>query len=528
MPKRIHTTATLAVHDFDPGGPTAVRRFLVILGVLIALAIGAAIGTGNILLALFVALCGGFVSYGLIVRHITWQVALLLCFLDFSFEPAGFRFGALELSCFLGFGLFATQIWQKRIDTVHPFFRTNAFLFFRTALFLWLVYAVARFVWNYLKPFNPSEFALNNAIKSEFSVTAIILLMWLFSFRPRDITVKRGFCSVIAVLLLVGLGINIAIRLYGIKQGIFAEDSTEGIDSALFVPFLNMSESPYSLRFLGPTSVLYAMVFLTSPRSRSTTTWRTGLVYYGLLFGGLFGAAISGGRADVLLAVGLCILVAAARRKFAALACLGIPAIIGFCLLNVFSQKIVSDPSLAMVQRSLYWAMMDQAHWAGESINSSTLWRQELFYRAIDEWKSTPMIFCFGRGTYKFTDEDLVAIERDHWEGALEASLRRGATHNLVSDLLITYGLVGLIFYSLICIALIRLSFRFATDRKLPKDATDLGVICAVTVVLTVVYGVVAGNFLSACQGWFVVVILARIAQSAFESTKGTEKAAEF
>jgi O-Antigen ligase len=492
----------------------------VLSGFLVALTMGTAIGISKVPLTLAILLGSGLIGYLLILRHFTWQLAVLLCFLDFFLEPLSFRFGALELSCLLGFGLFVVQMWQKRVDTVHPFFQTNAFRFFRTALFLWLFYAAVRFVWNYLKPFNPGEFALSSAIKSEFSVTGIILLMWLFSFRPRDLIVERGFIGVVAVLLLIGLYVNIAIRLYGIKQGIFGEDQdsiSNDVESALSIPFLNISEGPYTLRFFGPLAVLYGVTFLTSPRM-PFSNWRMRLTYYGLAFGGLFGAAISGARAGVLWGLAFCILIFAMRRKLLALALVGILAFTGFSILNVFSQKIVSDPDLAVVQRSFYWAMMDQAQSAGASIDSSNRWRQELFYRTIDEWKSDSMIFWFGRGTYKYTDEDRLSIEMNVYEGMMDASLRRGATHNLISDLLITYGLLGLVLYFVVCIALIRLCFKFATDRTLPEDVADLGIVSLIAAIFTVIYGVIAGGFLADYQGWFVAIIVARIAQSAFES----------
>jgi hypothetical protein len=532
VPKRIQNEVATPAHLLHSGRTPFARGPLILLGFLVALTVGTAIGISNVPLTIGILLFGGLIGYLLILRRFTWQLALLLCFLDLDLEPLSFRFGALELSCLLGFVLVVVQMWQKRVDTIHPLFQSKAFRFFRTALFLWLFYAIARFVWNYLKPFNPAEYALSNAIKSEFSVTAIILLMWLFSFRARDITVKRGFSTLIAGLLLIGLWVNIAIRLYGIKQGIFAEDEnpiTNGVEletpgepwTALHIPFLNMSENPYSLRFFGPLAVLYGLTFLTSPRMRSTMTWRLRLLHYGLAFGGLFGAAISGARASVLWGLGVCILILVVRRKFVALALVGVLGFVGFGLLNVFSQKIVSDPALAVVQRSFYWAMMDQAQSAGASIDSSTRWRQELFYRAMDEWRSDSMIFWFGRGTYKYTDEDRVAIEANGYEGEMDAALRRGATHNLVSDLLITYGLVGLVLYFAVCIALIRLCLKFATDRTLPEDVADIGTVAAMAAILKVVYGVLAGDYLADYQGWFVVIIVARIAQSAFASDKG-------
>ena len=132
------------------------------------------------------------------------------------------------------------------------------------------------------------------------------------------------------------------------------------------------------------------------------------------------------------------------------------------------------------------------------------------------------MIFWFGRGTYKYTDEDRVAIEANEYEGLMDASLRRGATHNLVSDLLIAYGLVGLVLYFVVCVAVIRLAFEFARDRALPEEVTDFGIICTAAAIFTVVYGVIAGAFLPDYQAWFVIITISRIAQSTFESHRGT------
>jgi O-antigen ligase len=137
------------------------------------------------------------------------------------------------------------------------------------------------------------------------------------------------------------------------------------------------------------------------------------------------------------------------------------------------------------------------------------------------------MIFWFGRSTYKYTDEDRAAIEVDGYEEEMDASLRRGVTHNLVSDLLITYGLIGLVFYFVVCIALIRLCFKFAADRKLPEDVIDIGMVSAIAAIFKVVYRVTAGDFLADYQGWFVAIILARIAQSALESNNGHQNLRE-
>jgi O-Antigen ligase len=507
--------------------PPICRGWLVVFGFIAALITGVTIGTGSPPLLIALVLGVSLVGYLVIGRHFTWQFALLLCFLDFYFEPFGFRLADPELCCLLGFGLVAVQIWQKRQDTIHPFFRSNAFRFFQTALSIWLAYAIIRFVWNYLNPPNPEEYAFANAVKSEFSVSAVLLLMWLFSFRPLDIPVKRGFATICSLLLLIGLCVNITIRLYGIKQGILSEDANQFVTgdlgwgglgepiSAIFVPVLRMTENPASLRFNGPIAVLFGMTFLTSPHIERPIPLPKRLMYYALAIGGLFGAAISGGRASLLFAAGVCILILVVRRKFAALTAAGKLALAGFALLNIFSEQIVNDPKLAVVQRSFYWALMDRANWAQNSIDDSTRWRQELFHRAIDEWKSNPATFWFGRGTYKYSDQDRIAIEENGYQGTMDVTLRRGATHNLISDLLIAYGLVGLILYFLVCIALIRLCWSFATNRTLSKDVIDIGIIAGLCVTFTVIYGVTAGElFLTGYNGWLIAIILARIARS--------------
>src|SRR5271166_6630822 len=509
---------------FESESPLAVRWVVVLVGLAMAIIVGVAIGSHDILLGLGPVLVGGTIVYLLIVRKLTWQIALLFCFLDFYFQPIGFRFGALELGCMLGYALVIAHIWQKRADTTHPFFRTNAFRFFRLTLSLWIIYAGMRFGWNHVEPFLPGEYAFSNALKAEFWVTALLVLMWLLSFRPRDITLKPSYNQVIVLLLLVGLLVNIVIRLVGIKEGIFADDiSAQDVGSVISVPILNMNERLYALRFVGPLSSLAGTVYLTSSQKYARPSWMCPAALI-LTIGGVFGGGISGGRFGVLVAAGFCLLVLVIRRKFFGVVLTVPMAVVGFCVLNLFSGEIIANPSLAVVQRSFAWAMMDQAQRAEDSINSSTRWRQALFYRAIDEWKSNPIIFWFGRGTYKYTDDDRLAIKLDPFENSIDVSLRRAATHNLITDLLIMYGLAGLLLYMAVCAALIRLCWKFATDPQIPTDSKDLGLICAIDSWYALIYGLSAGGFIPDSLGWFVILIFARIAHQEFasESEKGT------
>ena len=128
-PKSYTESAREYMSSFESESPLAVRWVVVLVGLAMAVIVGVAIGSGDILLGFGPMLVGGTIVYLLIVRNLTWQIALLFCFLDFYFQPVGFRFGALELGCMLGYALVIAHIWQKSADTTHPFFRTAHFGF---------------------------------------------------------------------------------------------------------------------------------------------------------------------------------------------------------------------------------------------------------------------------------------------------------------------------------------------------------------------------------------------------------------
>jgi O-Antigen ligase len=498
--------------------PTVARRAIVFAGILIAIALGGAIGTGNLILGGCLLVLGLALAYMVVVRPYTWQLALLICYLQFAIEP-GFKMGPTELSGGLALLLVIVQIWHNRDPVYSPFFESNAFRFFRNMLFLWLFYAVIRFLWNFVEPFKPAEYGFANAIKSEFTVTAVMLVMWIFCLRPWNITVKANFTNIIAICLLVGLLVNVVIRIYGIKTGVYSDEVSsddDDIDTVLNIPGLNLTESIYALRYLGPFAVLYGVIFLSSPRQKQMPLMMR-IVHFALVVGGLAGSAMSGGRATVLLACALCVGILAVRRKVLALAILGIGLFGGFCAINLFSQKILSDPSLITIERSFYWAMLDRpgAHAAADSIKSSTEWRQTLFNRAYQEWKSDPFEIWLGRGTYKVKASDWLSDKLDPEEASLDLSLRRGATHNLITDLLVAYGLIGVVIYLVVCFAIVRFCWRMFTHPAVPEDARDLALLSALWAALAVLQGVTAGVFYGMESGWLIVILLGRVADAA-------------
>src|SRR5262249_19813977 len=127
---------------------------------------------------------------------------------------------------------------------------------------------------------------------------------------------------------------------------------------------------------------------------------------------------------------------------------------LGACIImvgavNAFPDAYLQAPNF--VRRSLNWAYFGQERAeTAEMIRGSTEWRTRLFFRALDEWRSDDRIFWFGRATYQFGTGDWFAMKIYGEEGMLDSSLRRGATHNLITDLLVIFGIIGFVLYVLL------------------------------------------------------------------------------
>jgi O-antigen ligase len=123
------------------------------------------------------------------------------------------------------------------------------------------------------------------------------------------------------------------------------------------------------------------------------------------------------------------------------------------------------------LQRSLAMIPgMDMPEAKGD-IDASSNWRWLLATQAFDEWKSNSRKFLIGRGVHAFTERDMVVIKLQGFFGAMDVALRRGATHNIVTDLLITVGLVGAILYISVFVGFI---VSIVKILKLAKDSKNI------------------------------------------------------
>lgn len=149
---------------------------------------------------------------------------------------------------------------------------------------------------------------------------------------------------------------------------------------------------------------------------------------------------------------------------------------------------------------------------AMDSIDSSSRWRQELTDRAFAEWRSHPRIFWFGRATYSYgSDDERALVASGGFEALIQTSLRRGTTHNLLTDLLIAYGLVGCILYLTLYVAIIFFLWKLHTSRQLSEPAANLTLVCLAGSTFSLLIGVVAGGGFLPEIVWFMIILIASL-----------------
>jgi O-antigen ligase len=113
---------------------------------------------------------------------------------------------------------------------------------------------------------------------------------------------------------------------------------------------------------------------------------------------------------------------------------------------------------------------MDMPEAKGD-IDSSTDYRWTLAMLTFTEWSSNSRKFFVGRGVHAFTDRDLLVLKYGDVYSKMNFAVRRGATHNIVTDLLITVGLLGTILYVLVFIGFILSILKIL---RLAKDSKNI------------------------------------------------------
>jgi hypothetical protein len=441
-----------------------------IAAIIIAPLVGTAIGSEDYfsLFGLFILLVGLFYLCNL--HRYTWQFALFITSLGFIYAPAGFKISPDNICMAMLVALFAIFWWRKNMGSSDMLRQNFFFLATRGIIIILLVYGSLHFYFFLKNPPDPANYSWKNSIKTYLTFFTPFFTILYSLYYPKALPLGKNPYRTICRILFVTISIGIAIRLYCllIPNAPFVLPMGEG--TSLLIPGINLLENPHTLRWLGPFTVLMSGIPLAALSKQLKSQDK--LLMTILLILGIFSTCLSGGRTAVILSLSMVFFILFLLKKFNLLV---ISIFLGFGLIitiNIFPNIILNENTPLMVKRSLVLLIFDkstQETGALASINSSTEWRKQLFMLAVEDWQSNSRNFWVGRDVYSYDERDIIAIEVEGFNQAvLESSLRRGSTHTFLTDLLVTYGLIGCVLYILAMIMTLVLLMHFY--RRLPKN----------------------------------------------------------
>lgn len=484
-------------------------NLLALIGLLLAIVVGTLIAEGRNS-ALIICFALPFFFFYIKTVGAYWIfIGLFYATVGLDIQPIGPRLEpihiVLALACIYLLANFWRNVSKNNINNSIQYFKP--FLISYAGL---IVYIISASFLNTIFPHAYMGDATRNLLKQQTSIGGSFLIIAITLLFHKRFAVVRNPVVLILSGIAVGLIFNIALRLYGIFILKIGEiDVVTGMEiphNTFFIPIINASDNIFILRFLGPLSCCVAVSVLTSKCNQLKKISIRFLSFFVLIFG-LLGCLVSQGRATLLLCFGMISLVLLARKK------------IGF-LLFIFSSLFVFiltvkvayeyDSRLvpAAVQRSLGWLpFMQTSHMRG-SIDSSTNWRIQLFESAIDEISSSRRILLFGRGVYAFTERDAAILRIDGWDGAIEVARRRGASHNLFTDIILTNGVVGLVVYLLTYATLLWGLFKVWKNSANDIPQGDLALACLSSLTMSLAISLVGGGFPQTIDSLIVGIVV--------------------
>jgi hypothetical protein len=378
----------------------------------------------------------------------------------------------------------------------------------RILLTLFLGYLAGHLLFNHLKPFRPGDYELRNFARTVVSAGGPFLVLWMLLRFPRGSPGPDSFPRLIGIWLFAGLVFNIGAGIHLLIAGASLALGEAAVPTSFVIPFLDAAPNVFALRKIAITAALIGAAFGGTQWIRQQPT-AVRLMFWSLIPLGLLGAILSGGRAVPLVTLAVLVLVSALRGRFLPAVCAAVFLALLTATLNTFPGAIRDLPS--PIQRSLALLVFTERVEARSSIESSSTWRIEVLWRSVDEWLSDRRIFWFGRGSYPWTAADDRLLLQDGFGNAMDSSIRRGATHNLVTDLLLMYGAVGAVLYFAVLLALERFLARCRRQLVLDELGRTLATVCWILLWVFTGLGLVAGTFVPTEVCWMTGLLVGRL-----------------
>jgi len=374
-------------------------------------------------------------------------------------------------------------------------------------------YGMAHFCVYYVFPYSPTDYGLKTSLKAYFEAyAAMVCFFWLIA-GPYGFTLKPNWSRNLLVIIALALLGNVVARGWMYLAGYQAADglSTGGLDDYfLYVPVINMQAGVYTLRNLTPLACAVLLMIATAPGWWGRQQLLIKLVVLAAISLAVVGAVFSGGRATLLFCIAIFLVVAVLRRRIALLALMSMACVLLVAGINIFSHEINSNAPY-YVARSMQMVMFDKGE-SATSIEGSQETRNAAIQEAFVQFRKDNRSLFFGRSVFSITAEDAMSLKGRGIDGFVENAMRSGRTHNLVTDLLIQYGIVGCVLYLLAYLAVIRFYIRLnSAIAHTEVVAKALAGAMVVYLPLMMVYQLAGGTFMPAVAALMVGLIRAQL-----------------
>lgn len=427
---------------------------------------------------------------------------------------AGFAISRDEQFLLLSGALVAATFWRQRTAgaTLPSQYNTLSFSATKALLVAWIFYVVVHIA-IHLALFRTE--GLQNIIKSYNSTLTPYIFFLYFLTRPEMFPIPRGYFKLFSWILAIVTAVSVFMRMYQTYFGAPAEVENPddiGLAGPLTIAFF--SENQYTLRGLVPIAVVLGTIILTSyANSLRSGFWR----FFGCCLIGvsIIGGFFSGGRASLIIAIAASLFVLVVRKRRGPLALATVMGILLIVAANLFSGWI-NTHAPGSIARSAQLILVEKDIKSSATISGSSEWRWNLAMYALNEWKKDAKTIFLGLGFQGISASDIAAAGTYFGktnEFIWEIGVKRVATHNMITDLLVAYGLVGAIIYYLMLITLNVFAYRMYRLCPSHSQHKDFALFAFTCLLISSTLGNISGTFLPVNLILFLIILVSAVTQ---------------
>ena len=319
------------------------------------------------------------------------------------------------------------------------------------------------------------------------------------SVGPYGFTLKPNWQRTLIFIMIFSVTGNVIVRGALFAMGFQAADGLGDDDvgfGSVGIPLINMYPGVFTLRVISPLVCLMLFMIATGKGWWADNKF---LMKAFVLFGigmCLIGAVFSGGRAVLPSCIVLIMAASLMRRKINVIFLMSMAMILLVAVVNLFSHQINTKAPF-YISRSVQIVMFDKGA-SYDSIGDSQNVRDLAAKESIKEWRKDNRVFLFGRSVFSISWEEAVYMKnRFGAEGFVVNALKSGRTHNMITDLLLQYGLVGCILYVLANLMIIRFVWKLRKQLS-DEDGVTKSIVDAMAIYapFIFIYFTLSGNFM--------------------------------